>query len=240
MAEFTVVAQLDEVPPGRASSFTVAEKQIAVFNVDGTVYAMDDSCQHKGSQACEEAEFVIVADGLTPIGMEPRNERLGLLQGKRIDGGAVLLGDSQTGEARGRVVLLRVILVAVIEGAANHADRVVVRLRSWRARSIGSHRKISARSRAARSARGAWRTPGPIANAIKLEIELDALAPKGTHATLYGFAAHRAFLKLAPSWQLDEVSDGRDAAENTTLRRQPITPTAAGSCACRGHQPSGL
>jgi hypothetical protein len=38
---------------------------------------------------------------------------------------------------------------------------------------------------------------------------LDAVAPKGTHATLYGFAAHRAFLKLALSWQLDEVSDGR-------------------------------
>ena len=49
MAEFIVVAQLDEVPPGRGSSFTVAERQIAVFNVDGIVYAMDDSCQHKGA-----------------------------------------------------------------------------------------------------------------------------------------------------------------------------------------------
>ncbi len=47
--EFTVVARLDEVPPGRGSSFTVGERQIAIFNVDGIVYAMDDSCLHKGA-----------------------------------------------------------------------------------------------------------------------------------------------------------------------------------------------
>ncbi len=49
MAVFTVVARLEEVPPGSGSSFTVGEKQIAIFNVDGIVYAMDDSCQHKGA-----------------------------------------------------------------------------------------------------------------------------------------------------------------------------------------------
>jgi hypothetical protein len=46
----------------------------------------------------------------------PFTERL--RHGEGIDGGAVLLGDSQTHETRGRVVLLRMILVAVVEGAA--------------------------------------------------------------------------------------------------------------------------
>jgi nitrite reductase/ring-hydroxylating ferredoxin subunit len=49
MAEFTEVARLDQVPPGCGTSFTVAGKDVAVFNVDGTVYAMEDSCLHKGS-----------------------------------------------------------------------------------------------------------------------------------------------------------------------------------------------
>ncbi len=49
MTEFIVAARLDQVPPGSGMSFTVADKQIAIFNVDGTVYAMDDSCLHKGA-----------------------------------------------------------------------------------------------------------------------------------------------------------------------------------------------
>jgi nitrite reductase/ring-hydroxylating ferredoxin subunit len=49
MTEFIEVARLDQVPPGSGTSFTVNDKQIAIFNVDGTVYAMDDSCLHKGA-----------------------------------------------------------------------------------------------------------------------------------------------------------------------------------------------
>jgi nitrite reductase/ring-hydroxylating ferredoxin subunit len=49
MAEFVEVARLDQVPPGSGTSFTVAGKDVAVFNVDGTIYAMEDSCLHKGS-----------------------------------------------------------------------------------------------------------------------------------------------------------------------------------------------
>jgi nitrite reductase (NADH) small subunit len=52
MAEFIVVARLDQLPPGSGSSFTVAEKQTAIFNVDGIVYAMDDSCLHRGASPC--------------------------------------------------------------------------------------------------------------------------------------------------------------------------------------------
>jgi hypothetical protein len=45
---------------------------------------------------------------------------------KGATGGRSFFGHSQTTEAGGRVVLLRMIPVAVVEGAANHADRVVV------------------------------------------------------------------------------------------------------------------
>jgi nitrite reductase/ring-hydroxylating ferredoxin subunit len=49
MGEFIEVARLDQVPPGSGTSFTVAGKDVALFNVDGTIYAMEDSCLHKGS-----------------------------------------------------------------------------------------------------------------------------------------------------------------------------------------------
>jgi nitrite reductase/ring-hydroxylating ferredoxin subunit len=47
MADFVEVARLDQVPIGRGSSVTVNGKEIALFNVDGTIYAMDDSCLHQ-------------------------------------------------------------------------------------------------------------------------------------------------------------------------------------------------
>lgn len=48
MAEFVEVTRLDQVPPGSGTTATVAGKQVALFNVDGTIYAMDDSCLHQG------------------------------------------------------------------------------------------------------------------------------------------------------------------------------------------------
>ena len=48
MAEFIEALRLDEIPPGRGTSVTVSGKQIALFNVDGTIYAMDDACLHHG------------------------------------------------------------------------------------------------------------------------------------------------------------------------------------------------
>src|SRR6202043_4120466 len=92
----------------------------------GVVVRYEQGNLLRRSQSREESEFVIVADGLTPIGMQPQNQRLGLLNGEGGDDGAVFLGHSQTREARGRVVLLRVISITVVEGAADHADRVVI------------------------------------------------------------------------------------------------------------------
>jgi nitrite reductase/ring-hydroxylating ferredoxin subunit len=47
MANFVEVAAAGHLPPGRGTSVTVAGKDIALFNVDGTFYAMDDHCLHQ-------------------------------------------------------------------------------------------------------------------------------------------------------------------------------------------------
>ncbi len=49
VAEFLDVAALNQVPPGTGNCVTVAGKDVALFNVDGTIYAMGDSCLHQGS-----------------------------------------------------------------------------------------------------------------------------------------------------------------------------------------------
>jgi nitrite reductase/ring-hydroxylating ferredoxin subunit len=49
MAEFVEVASLDQVPPGSGRTFSVGDKQVAVFNIDGAVYAMADGCLHHGA-----------------------------------------------------------------------------------------------------------------------------------------------------------------------------------------------
>ncbi len=48
MAEFVEVARLDQVLPGAGSRFTAAGKDVAVFNIDGNVYAVADTCPHAG------------------------------------------------------------------------------------------------------------------------------------------------------------------------------------------------
>src|SRR6266404_3320065 len=60
--------------------------------------------------------------------MKPRDQRFGLLNGEGVDDRPVLLGNSQAFQPRRRIVFVRMILVAVVEGTANNADRVVVGL----------------------------------------------------------------------------------------------------------------
>ena len=49
MVDFVEAARLEELPSGRATTVTIGDRNIALFNVEGTVYAMDDSCLHAGS-----------------------------------------------------------------------------------------------------------------------------------------------------------------------------------------------
>ncbi len=61
MSDFVEVARLDQVPVGKGWPVTVAGKELALFNVDGTIYAMDDTCLHQGlSLAMGELDGPIV------------------------------------------------------------------------------------------------------------------------------------------------------------------------------------
>ncbi len=48
MAEFVKVANLSELPPGSCKAVEANGKAIALFNVDGKVYALDNTCLHQG------------------------------------------------------------------------------------------------------------------------------------------------------------------------------------------------
>ena len=45
---FTTIARTSETPPGTISSIEVGEKRIALCNVNGRFYAIDDVCTHDG------------------------------------------------------------------------------------------------------------------------------------------------------------------------------------------------
>ena len=49
MADFLEAAQLDQVPIGTSKFVRVADKDIALFNVDGNIYAIANTCVHQGS-----------------------------------------------------------------------------------------------------------------------------------------------------------------------------------------------
>ena len=49
----TRVAAVQEVPPGRGKQVKVGNKTIALFNVAGTFYAIDDTCPHRGGPLSE-------------------------------------------------------------------------------------------------------------------------------------------------------------------------------------------
>ncbi|HEY9733004.1 MAG TPA: Rieske (2Fe-2S) protein [Drouetiella sp.] len=46
---YVSVAKVDEVAQGKGICVKVGRKSIALFNVDGNFYALDDFCPHKGA-----------------------------------------------------------------------------------------------------------------------------------------------------------------------------------------------
>ncbi len=48
MPDFVKVASLSELEPGSAKAVEVAGRLIALFNVGGTIYALDNTCLHQG------------------------------------------------------------------------------------------------------------------------------------------------------------------------------------------------
>ena len=48
MAQLTKVATTSEIPSGSGKVVEAGGKTIAVFNCDGTFYAIDNTCRHRG------------------------------------------------------------------------------------------------------------------------------------------------------------------------------------------------
>jgi 3-phenylpropionate/trans-cinnamate dioxygenase ferredoxin subunit len=53
MAEFVKVAARSELPPGGKKLADVDGRAIALFNVDGSFFAIDDVCTHDGGPLAE-------------------------------------------------------------------------------------------------------------------------------------------------------------------------------------------
>lgn len=49
----TAIAKKAELPPGKAVAKSFNNKPIAVFNIDGKFYAIDDECTHAGGSLAE-------------------------------------------------------------------------------------------------------------------------------------------------------------------------------------------
>jgi nitrite reductase/ring-hydroxylating ferredoxin subunit len=47
--DYVDVCALDAVAPGRAVAVRVEDRDVALFNVDGCVHALEDSCLHQGA-----------------------------------------------------------------------------------------------------------------------------------------------------------------------------------------------
>ncbi len=61
MPEFVSVAKIEDIAPGQGRTVSVGTKKAAVFNIDGTFYAIDDTCLHRGGPLGEgvlEGHFV--------------------------------------------------------------------------------------------------------------------------------------------------------------------------------------
>ena len=53
MADFVKVAKTNEIEPGQAQLVDVKGKRIALFNVDGKFFALDNTCTHRGGPLAE-------------------------------------------------------------------------------------------------------------------------------------------------------------------------------------------
>lgn len=85
MPDFVKAISLKELPPGASAQIHVQGRDIALFNVDGQIYAIDDHCSHAEAplsdgvvHGCEiecplhGARFDLkTGENLTPPALEP-------------------------------------------------------------------------------------------------------------------------------------------------------------------------
>ena len=61
MSNFVRVAATAEIPKGEGRMYEIDGKQVAVFNCNGSFYAIDNTCKHQGGPLAEgEVEGTVV------------------------------------------------------------------------------------------------------------------------------------------------------------------------------------
>ena len=64
MAAYVKVANTDDLQPGQAKLVTAGDQRVALFNVSGTCYAINDTCTHQGGPLSDGTlEDDVVAEG---------------------------------------------------------------------------------------------------------------------------------------------------------------------------------
>jgi 3-phenylpropionate/trans-cinnamate dioxygenase ferredoxin subunit len=59
-----VVATVDEIAPGKSKLVVIKDREIGVFNVNGSFYALANRCPHAGGALCEgEIVGLVQSDG---------------------------------------------------------------------------------------------------------------------------------------------------------------------------------
>lgn len=53
MSEWVAIASVDDIPPGHAARVEIDGVPIAIFNVDGELHAVDDTCSHAEASLSE-------------------------------------------------------------------------------------------------------------------------------------------------------------------------------------------
>ena len=86
MQEFHKVAQLSEVPVGQSKVVMLNNKVIALFNVDGKLYALHNLCPHEGGPLSEgRVKGHVVTCPWHDLAFDVRN-------GQGVDGGGYCMG----------------------------------------------------------------------------------------------------------------------------------------------------
>ncbi|NJS14427.1 MAG: Rieske 2Fe-2S domain-containing protein [Sphingopyxis sp.] len=86
MDGFQRVAQIDEVPPGKSKIVTVNDRPLALFNVEGKLYAIHNSCPHEGGPLIEgRLKGYVIACPWHDLAFDIRN-------GQGTDGGGYCVG----------------------------------------------------------------------------------------------------------------------------------------------------
>ena len=83
---FETVARMDELPPGQSKLVTAHNRTIAVFNVEGKLYAIHNSCPHEGGPLIEgRLKGHVIACPWHDLAFDIRN-------GQGTDGGGYCVG----------------------------------------------------------------------------------------------------------------------------------------------------